>query len=256
MQKKIVILEVPFDKVTLETAVEKVEEMIEREGQFQIATPNPEMVLEAQKNQNFLHLLQNTELNIPDGIGIILASRWLKLRGKSDSLPERVTGTDLMKKIIEQSTEHSSPLFQRKIFLLGATEGVAQKTKGIFEKKFPDIQITGFESGTPDEKDEDDLIQKINNSQAKILFVAYGAPKQEFWIARNLHKMPLIKIAIGVGGAFDFFAGIRKRAPHWMQKTGIEWLYRVIQEPRRVRRIYNAIIKFPLFFLFSSRKQH
>ena len=249
MQKKITILGVPFDHVTLETAVGKVEEMIEREGQFQIATPNPEMVLEAQKNQKFLHLLQNTELNIPDGIGIIWASRWLKFRGKENSLPERVTGTDLMKKIIEQSTEHSSPLFQKKIFLLGASEGVAKKTKEIFEKKYPKIRITGFESGTPDEKEEDDLIQKINNSQAEILFIAYGAPKQEFWIARNLHKMPLIKIAIGVGGAFDFFARIRKRAPRWMQKTGTEWLYRVIQEPRRIKRIYNAVIKFPIKIL-------
>ncbi|MEK7545264.1 MAG: WecB/TagA/CpsF family glycosyltransferase [Patescibacteria group bacterium] len=255
MQKKIVILEVPFDQVTLETAVKKVEEMIESEGQFQIATPNPEMVLEARKNEKFLHLLQKTELNIPDGIGIVWASKWLKFRGKDDSLPQRVTGTDLMEKILKKSTESSSHLFQKKVFLLGAAEGVAKKTKEIFEKKFPDIQITGFESGTPDEKDEEDLIQKINHSQAKILFVAYGAPKQEFWIARNLHKMPLIKIAIGVGGAFDFFAGIRKRAPDWMQKTGLEWLYRAIQEPRRIKRIYNAVIKFPLAFLFSSKKK-
>lgn len=254
MQKKIVILGVPFDDVTLQTAVKKSEEMIEKNGQFQIATPNPEMVLEAQKNEKFLKILQSTALNIPDGIGIVWASKWLSFRGKAASLSERVTGTDLMEKIIKKSSEKSSPLFQKKIFLLGAAERVAEKTKKIFEKKFPEIRITGCESRTPDKKDEENLIQKINDSQTEILFVAYGAPEQELWIARNLHKMPKVKIAIGVGGAFDFFAGIRKRAPKWMQKTGIEWLYRVIQEPRRIKRIYNAVIKFPLSFLFSSKK--
>lgn len=237
MQKKIKILGIPFDNVTLEEALKEVEKMMSSEDQFHIATPNPEMLLEAQKNEKFRLVLQNTALNIPDGVGIILASIWLR-----KPLKQRVTGIDLMEKIIEKSKG-------KKIFLLGAAKGVAEKTAEIFQKKFPEVKIAGTHSGSPKVEDEKKIVNKINSSAAEILFVAYGAPAQELWIERNLKKMPTVKIAIGIGGAFDFITGIQKRAPKWMQKIGLEWLYRLLQEPKRTKRIINATIRFPIIFL-------
>lgn len=240
MQKKVIILDIPFDNVTLEEAVQQVEKMMNSEGQFQIATPNPEMVLEAQKNEPFKKLLQKTALNIPDGMGIIFASKWLKT-----PLKERVTGTDLMKKIIEKSNG-------KKIFLLGAAEKTAEKTAEIFQNKFSKVQIVATHSGSPKKEDKEEIIKKINTSDAEILFVAYGAPAQELWIERNLKKMPKVKIAMGIGGAFDFIAGTRKRATGWMQQIGMEWLYRLIQEPKRIKRMYNAVIKFSFTIIFKK----
>lgn len=258
MEEKTIILGVPFDIVTLKSATEKVEQFSRsneqiagepRTKQFHIATPNPEILLEAQKNKPFRKILQNTALNIPDGIGIIWASYWNYFRGKTPKLKERVTGTDLMAKIIEKTNDPSSPLFQKKIFLLGAREGAGAIIKEKFLKKFPAIQISGTYSGSPLPNEEEKIIKLIQNSDAEILFVAFGAPAQEFWIHKNLHKLPKIKIAMGVGGAFNFFANIQKRAPQWMQKSGLEWLFRLIQEPKRIKRIYNAVIRFPVKFL-------
>lgn len=250
MQEKIIILEIPFNNITLEEALEKTEALWDGDGQFQFATPNPEMLLEAQKNELFKKILQNSALNIPDGIGIIFASRWLK-----KPLKERVTGVDFMKKIIQKTGDPASPLYRKKIFLLGGAEGIAEKTAEKLIQYFPHTQIIGTHSGTPKIEHEKEIIKKINNSEAEVLFVAYGAPAQELWIARNLKKMPKIKIAMGVGGTFDFIAAVKKRAPEWMQKIGLEWLYRLMQEPRRIKRIYNAVIKFPIKIVLGSSNQ-
>ncbi|MDD3861933.1 MAG: WecB/TagA/CpsF family glycosyltransferase, partial [Candidatus Gracilibacteria bacterium] len=139
-----------------------------------------------------------------------------------------------------------------KIYLLGAKEGTAEKVKEILEKKYHKIQIVGTFSGSPSPEEEKEITNLIKESNANVLFVAYGAPKQELWIARNIKKMPQVKLAIGIGGAFNFIAGILKRAPKFMQKMGIEWLYRLFQEPSRIKRIYNATVKFSLKVLKSS----
>ena len=139
-----------------------------------------------------------------------------------------------------------------KIFLLGAIEGTAEKVKEILEKRCPKIKVAGTYAGSPAKHEENKIQKMINISGASILFVAYGAPKQEMWIARNLVHMPKVKLAAGIGGSFNFIAGIKKRAPKWMQRTGLEWLYRVIQEPSRIKRIYNATIKFSLKVLRNS----
>lgn len=239
--KPVTILDIPFSNITLKKAVnlciEKLNEP--QEKPFFIATPNPEMLLEAEKNPNFKKILQTqTDLNIPDGFGILLASKWQKT-----PLQERVTGADLMQALCE-----NTPV-KTKIFLLGAAPGVAEQTKTILQKKYPQIEIVGTHSGSPALEEEKKIINLINKSGAEMLFVAFGAPKQEMWLAKNLPDLQTVKIAMGVGGAFDFIAGIRKRAPQWMQKSGLEWLYRVVQEPTRIKRIFNATIKFPFHFL-------
>ncbi len=255
--ERIKILDVAFDCVTSKEALQISLNALQtvnslpknppqqNKGVFFIATPNPEMLLEARKNPEFKQILNaKTNLNIPDGIGIIFASKFTKR-----ALPERVTGTDLLQAIC-----HFVPK-GTKIFLLGAAPGVAEKVKSKLKSKYSQINIVGTLSGSPSPAEESEIIKKINNSDAQILFVAFGAPKQEMWIARNIKSMPKLKLAMGIGGAFDFIAGIKKRAPYLMRKTGLEWLFRLIIEPRRIKRIYNATIKFPIFFLIDKLKR-
>ena len=132
-----------------------------------------------------------------------------------------------------------------KIFLLGAEEGVTEKVKSILEKRHPDIKIVGTFAGSPDTKDDKQITNLINKIAPNVLFIAYGAPAQELWINRNLKRLPSVKLAMGIGGAFDFISGKQKRAPHLMQKLGLEWLYRLFKQPSRIKRIYNATIRFP-----------
>lgn len=247
MQKKrITILGVPFDPVTLLSAFVFVQEYLSTGKKCHIATPNPEMLLAARKNFDFMQVLRNTALNIPDGAGIVFASRFLKWRGRTPiALSRRVTGTDFFEYICRHTCEP--------IFLLGAAEGVAKKVKRRFEKRFPEVNIVGTYSGSPSPAEELAICKKINDSGARILFVAFGAPKQEIWISRNVQHLEHVSVAIGVGGAFDFFAGVRKRAPKWVQNFHLEWLFRLIQEPKRIKRIWNAVIVFPFVVLFPKR---
>lgn len=270
MQKeKVEILGVKFDVIDTEKAVELAMDFAKDTHQHYINTPNPEIVLKSLENKELKDILNNSSLNIADGTGILWASKYLHSTEKTKSklikfakwalslcsipfypkyirtvLPARVTGTDLMQKICAESAKHDL-----RIFLLGASEGTAEKAKEKLEKKYKDIKIVGTFAGSPKEKDETTIIEKINHHSPVILFVAYGAPAQEFWIKRNLKKLPSIKLAMGVGGAFDFIAGTKRRAPMLARKIGLEWLYRLIQEPKRIRRIYNATIKFPVTVL-------
>ncbi len=238
MQKeKIEILGVRFDNVNLQEAALKAIKLAKGNSKTYITTPNPEIVLKAIKNPIFLEVLNNSALNIPDGTGILLASRYLS---KQKVLKERVTGIDLMLEICKRSGYENL-----KIFLLGASESAGKKAKQHLEEKYPNIKIVGRLSKSPRAEDEKEIIETINHSNADILFVAFGAPKQELWISRNLQKLTSVKLAIGVGGAFDFIAGIKKRAPKIFRKLGLEWLIRFIQEPKRIKRIYNATIRFP-----------
>ena len=237
------ILDIPFDQVTMENAINLViNRLIKTDRQENkplfIATPNPEMLLEANANPHFKKILQITDLNIADGFGIILASKLTK-----NPLKSRVTSIDLLQKICEQAPAGT------KIFLLGAMPGIAEKTAKILKQQSPQIKIAGTYSGSPSESEEILIRGLINKSGAEILFVAFGSPKQELWLDRNLAGLNQLKIAIGVGGAFDFVSGNRQRAPRWMRKIGLEWLFRVIIEPARLGRIFNATIKFPLVFL-------
>lgn len=244
MNKRITILGVPFDNVSQREALRLVLEHLSysaKKSPYFIATPNPEIVLEAQKNKPFYDVLQQTDLNIPDGVAITFAARIQR-----SPLRERVTGTDLMEAICKNCQPGT------RIFLLGAAEGVAEKTKEVLEKRYSQIKIVGAYAGSPAPDEEAALRKRIEESKADVLFVAYGAPKQELWLARNLTNLKGLKVAMGVGGAFDFIAGVRKRAPTWMRKLALEWLYRLIQEPRRIKRIFNATVKFPLVFVIKT----
>jgi N-acetylglucosaminyldiphosphoundecaprenol N-acetyl-beta-D-mannosaminyltransferase len=256
MQKEIKILNIKFTTLKEKEILEKILKLLKIQKKSYICTPNPEMLLEAEKNLQFKKVLNNSIFNIPDGIGILWAAEQFSNKNskikailtlpfspllKKKILKNRITGTDLMQKICQilQKTNY-------KIFLLGAKKGIAELAAKKLTKKYPLLKIAGTFAGSPFKKDEKNIINIINKSNADILFVAYGAPAQELWIAKNLKHLKTIKIAMGVGGAFDFISEKRKRAPKWMRKLGIEWLFRLIQEPSRIKRIYNAVIKFPI----------
>lgn len=266
--KKVKILNVAFDVLTKDEALGRILQVLEYRGHEagkQIVTPNPEMLVEASRNRAFRDVLNNAWLSIPDGIGILWAStfqnisrnanaftRWLKALASLISLlvypsyikkvfPERLTGTDLMESIVAVSREKKIP-----IFLLGGRESIAERVKEILGNRYSGVNIVGCFSGTPVDDDFPHIQAMIAETRPQILFVAFGSPQQELWIAKNLPQLKSVKIAVGVGGAFDFIAGEKRRAPHWMRKTGLEWLYRLIQEPLRLKRIWNATIRFPI----------
>lgn len=274
MRKIVKILGVNFDNLTEKEALNEVGNWLQNEGflnkifkkQYTIVTPNPEFLIEANKNPEFFKVLNKADLSIPDGIGILWASKFDKITDPQDSklkkfskwlislgmglfnrsylkteLKERITGVDFMQRLCSLAESKGS-----KVFLLGAGEGVAELTAEKLQKKYPNLLIAGTFAGSPKEKDESEIIEILNVFKPEILFVAYGAPAQELWIDRNLKKVSSIKVAMGVGGAFDFISGTSKRAPEKMQKLGLEWLYRLYHQPSRIKRIFNAIVRFPI----------
>ncbi|MBK9124752.1 MAG: WecB/TagA/CpsF family glycosyltransferase [Chloroflexi bacterium] len=196
------------------------------DGLHHVCTINPEFVMVAQQDPIFRRVLRRADLCVPDGIGLLLAARMLGRR-----LPERVTGSDGVPRIAERAAQEGWSLF-----LLGAAEGIAAKAAGILIERYPGLRIAGTFSGSPRREDEDAQVTMINESGADILLVAYGAPKQDAWIARNSPRLN-VKMAMGIGGSLDFVAGIIPRAPVWMQRAGIEWLFRLIRQPWRIKRM-------------------
>lgn len=231
------VLNIPIACVTQKSILRQIDKLINKKEQIFIATPNPEHVILAQKDISFFDILQNTDINIPDGIGVVWAAK-KRLKTKSNNLAiERVTGIDLMFQLCQYATVH-----KMRIGLLGGSRGIAAKVIDNLKKKIPQIDILAFpyyEYG----KEDTEIIQKIQNSKVSILFVALGAPKQELFISKYLKYMLNIRLAMGVGGAFDVYGGALKRPPLWIQNLNVEWLYRLIQEPSRLKRQLN-LIKF------------
>lgn len=237
MSERIHILGVPIDAVTEAEAADRIAAYLESRTQHHVMTPNPEMLVKAHGDPYFHALLHRTALNVPDGVGLLFAAR-----SQSKRLPARVTGTDLLVRICANPA--ASP-----VFFLGAAPGVAEEAAKVLRSRFPSLQIAGTYSGSPALAEEEEIIRKINASGARTLFVAFGAPVQDLWIDWVLKRLQTVRVAMGVGGAFDFLAGKQKRAPQWMQRIGIEWLWRLLREPRRAKRIRRAVFVFPLLVL-------
>lgn len=193
---------------------------------------NPEKILKARKDPELMSLLNSADYQIPDGMGVVIASK-----SQKGNIKERVTGIDMMMKICETSQKE-----HLRVFLYGAKPGVADTAKAKLEEKYPGISIVGTLDGY--EKDEEKVISIINESKADVLFVALGSPRQENWIVKNRHKLHPC-IFQGVGGSYDVISGNIPRAPKWMQNAGLEWLYRLLKEPSRFKRY------IPLFSFIS-----
>ncbi len=225
MTSSVQILGVRVDNVTTETALTQIQALLRENSLHQVATVNPEFVVLAQTDPEFRGVLNASALNLPDGVGLLWAARQL-----GQPLLQRVTGQEMVDRISALAAE-----CHWRIFMLGAREGVAEKASAELARRYPPLRIVGCFAGSPALAQEAEIVERVNASNADILFVAYGPPKQEMWIARNARRLR-ISLAMGVGGTFDTLAGIVPRAPPWVQRAGFEWTYRLVREPRRLRR--------------------
>jgi exopolysaccharide biosynthesis WecB/TagA/CpsF family protein len=239
--RRLRILGLPVDALTFDDLLETISGWMRDPGAHQVCTTNPEFMMMAQQDYNFRIVLQRADLCVPDGVGLLLAARLLR-----DRLPERVTGSDGVPLIAERAAREGW-----RLYLLGAADGVAEKAAAVLTERYPGLQIAGTYAGSPAGSEEDAIVERINASGADILFVAYGAPKQDLWIARNLPRLN-VKMAMGVGGSFDFVAGIVPRAPQWMRRAGLEWLYRLYLKPSRIGRM----TRLPRFLWAVLRRGH
>jgi len=223
----IAILSIPIHAVTMDETLALVEGYMAEPRLHQIATVNPEFVMAAQSDDEFRRVLAAADLCLPDGVGLLYAARRYGRR-----LPERVPGSELVYRLAERATARGWPLF-----LLGAAPGVAEAAAVVLQARYPGLPIAGTYAGSPDPAEDDALVRRVNESGAALLFVAYGAPKQDKWIARNRTALTGVRVAVGVGGSLDFVTGRAVRAPRWLQRLGLEWLHRLVREPWRWRRM-------------------
>ncbi|MDI3518443.1 MULTISPECIES: WecB/TagA/CpsF family glycosyltransferase [Caldanaerobacter] len=239
---KLYIFGVPIHRVTMNEAVEILKGYLKEDRIHIVATPNAEIIMMAQKDEEYKKILNETNLNVPDGSGVVFASKVF-----NKPLKERVAGFDLMMEFVKWASHKDVS-----IYLLGAKPEVVEKAQSNLKNLYPSLKIVGFHHGYFNEKEEENIIEDINKRAAQVLFVALGAPKQEKWIYKNKEKLK-VKIAMGVGGSFDVIAGKAKRAPEIYRKLGLEWLYRLIQEPWRYKRM-SALPKFAFKVLLARLK--
>jgi len=224
--KPVNIMDVPVHPVTNTYMNDQLSAMMVGSGVKSIMTPNPEMVMLAQENMELMNALRASDLVIPDGIGLIVASKIRNI-----GLQERVTGIDTMAKILQICHEN-----QKSIFLLGGKPGRAKKAIENILNQYPGINSAGYYHGYFREEENSKIVDMINQRNPEVVFVCLGSPRQEIWIHMNRGQLNC-KIAMGAGGSVDVYAGVVKRAPELYQKIGLEWLYRLIQEPTRIKRM-------------------
>ncbi len=232
------VLGIKINSLKFKEAVAQIDGFVNSGSKHQIVTVNPEFIVTAQKDRGFKKILNQASLSVPDGAGLEYAAR-----AQGEKFTERITGVDLTWALAKLSEDKGYG-----IYLLGGDPGVAIQVENRMKLIHPRVNIVGAYPGSPAEPG---LIDRINKKNPDILIVAFGAPKQEKFIAKNINKLNC-KVAIGVGGSFDYISGIVDRAPLWIRKIGMEWLYRLIKQPSRIIRIYRAVIKFPVIFVWHS----
>lgn len=231
---KVDILGVQVDSVTMQQAVAVVEKFMDERAGVLVATANAEMIMRATHDAELMRILNGAALVVPDGAGTVWAAHHLGYE-----MPERVAGYDMAQQLMK-----NAPAKKRRIYFFGSAPGVADKAKAKAERLYPGIEIVGVRNGFFTEKDESQIIADIKAAKPDLLLVALGVPKQEKWLAKHLAELE-VPVAIGVGGTLDVMAGVMKRAPLWMQKAKLEWLFRGMLQPKRAGRLL-ALPKFVL----------
>jgi N-acetylglucosaminyldiphosphoundecaprenol N-acetyl-beta-D-mannosaminyltransferase len=219
------ILGVRVDDATYDELLACVDAFVASGQPHQIVTLNAEMLVTAHDDEDFRRDLNAADLNVADSVGLVYAASLLGHR-----LRERVTGSDG----IHRLSAHCARQGYRP-FYLGAAPGVAQVVAQQLAAADPGLDVAGTYTGSPRVEDEEEVIGRVRATTPDLLFVAYGVPAEEKWIARNRERLG-VPVMVGVGGAFDFVAGVTRRAPAWMRRLGLEWLHRLVSEPWRWRR--------------------
>ncbi len=255
------IFDIPINRIKLTEAIS-----ILSEKRLKIFTPNPEILLQSKKNINLRNAILTADLLLPDGHGLQLVSTLLTFKSKflrfflyfpalflflfwkkpfQKIFPEIIHGSDFMLVVLAWAE-----LNNKSVFFLGSNGEVAKKTAEYFKNIHKNLIVAGYSNKDPGY----DAFESVRKSNAQILFVAYGAPKQEIFIQKYFDSLPNLLIAMGVGGSFDFYSGRIKRAPEIIRNIGLEWIWRLCINPRkRFLRIFNALVVFPINAIFSSR---
>jgi N-acetylglucosaminyldiphosphoundecaprenol N-acetyl-beta-D-mannosaminyltransferase len=223
---------VRVDDATYDLLLQQIDAFVTSGLPHQVVTINPEMLVLACDDAAFRQVLNGAELNVADGVGVTLAARLLGY-----ALPQRVTGSDSIYRVAAHCAERGY-----RLYLLGGAPGVAQTTASRLAAAYRGLQVAGTHAGSPRSTDEDEIVARVRAAGPDVLLVAYGVPAEERWIARNRERLG-VPVMIGVGGTFDFVAGVTRRAPVWMRRAGLEWLHRLLCEPWRWRR-QLALLRF------------
>lgn len=239
---------VPINHLSREELDRILRSWINGSEQKMIVTPNPEMLLLARKNKEFLHILRQSDLSLPDGVGLRYAVAALT----DERLKFRHTGVDTVEHLAK-ICENSGKTF----VLIGGRKGIGKKSAQNLRKIFPDLEAIGIDPGFIKDREgelilDKSILDEILRLKPTVIAVALGAGKQEKFIVQYLKSMPSVRVAIGIGGAFDMIGGYVSRAPSWMRQSGLEWLWRVLQEPSRFKRIWQASVVFSTLVAYDS----
>lgn len=242
MSDKVNILGVKVDMVNVDSAVDRICGFLNTESLNKVYTPNSEIIMAAYKDEKFRSVLNDAQLLTADGIGVVYASKILK-----KPIAERAAGYDIACGLLERikGTSYS-------VYLLGGKPGVAQTAKEKLTEKYPGLNIAGLRDGYFKAEEEEAVIDEINRSGADIVFVCLGAPKQELFIDKYKDKLKA-RVAMGIGGSLDVFAGTAMRAPEFYCNHGLEWFYRLMKQPSRAGRML-ALPKFGFTVILKGRK--
>jgi N-acetylglucosaminyldiphosphoundecaprenol N-acetyl-beta-D-mannosaminyltransferase len=239
---------IKFADIGLNEALAKIKDFLQDGKKHLVVTANPEIMVYSHSHPEYKKILQNTDLVVADGVGLILASYFCF----NPLIKGRVTGVELVENLVKSSVSG-----EYTIFLIGETDSVLEKATLNFSLKYTKINIVGFKSGpifSKDDKfplqnkDNNALLEEIKNKKPDIILVAFGHPKQDLWLNYYMPQLP-IKVGIGVGGALDYFAGKAIISPKVFRSLGLEWLWRLVLEPKRAKRILIAVVIFPILVL-------
>jgi N-acetylglucosaminyldiphosphoundecaprenol N-acetyl-beta-D-mannosaminyltransferase len=267
---KLDIAGLQVDNITVSETLGKIAEFVKNGHPHYIVTAYSEFVVESTKNKRYREVLNQADLSVPDGIGILWAAKFLSLPQKDPVLTffnwfgtlasivlapqslrsviqEQVTGSRLIYNIAELAQKNNFSLA-----LVGGWDGVAEKSAIVLKERYPGLKIN---LAYGPEAFNEDTVQKIAASNSDILLIAYQPPKQEIWLAENIGKLN-VKVAIGLGGTFDYLAGKRQPAPDWVHYMGMEWLWRLITQPWRWKRMWKALPVFSWQVLQYKLKKH
>jgi len=241
MNEKVCVLNCPIDLCQVSEALNLVKNAIEGGQNYQIITINPEMIMNAQNDKEFLDIINEADLNIPDGVGVEIA---LKMRGVKLA---RIRGVDFSRQLIKLACEN-----EYRVAFLGAKEEVILKAKENFLNQYPNLNFVYTRNGYFDSQEE--IMEELKKANPQILLVGLGSPKQEELIYK-LKKALKGCVMVGVGGSFDVFSGLTKESPIIYRKLGLEWLYRTISQPERFKRIFPTLPIFTLKCIMDTIKK-
>jgi N-acetylglucosaminyldiphosphoundecaprenol N-acetyl-beta-D-mannosaminyltransferase len=239
VDNKINVLGVPVDNITMSEAIDKIAMFIEEKRPRLIVTPNAEMIMMAKQDEELQKILCNADMVLPDGAGVVWAARYCGYKMK-----ERVAGCDLVHNLL------GKPQGNFRVYLFGGAPEVVAAARRKIETCYPEMTVVGARNGFFSVQEEGNIVGEIKSAQPDILLVGLGVPKQEKWLQKHLPELN-VPVSIGVGGTFDVMAGVVTRAPGWMQRAGLEWLYRLLLQPKRFMRML-ALPRF-VFAVMKNR---